>query len=93
MDYLQATIDEHLVVLIEKVINLSKWHIGASFVVHDDFRSHTGGIFTMSTKCGPLNTASLEQKLNSLSSTEAELIVVDDNVGKILWKMEFLYEQ
>ena len=61
--------------------------------MHDDFRSHTGGSLTMSSKGGALNTTSLKQNLNSHSSTEAELIVVDDNVGKIFCKMEFLYEQ
>ena len=71
-------------VRIDKGTNLEKWHIDASFVVHDDFRSYTCGILTIPSKCGALNTASLKQKLNSHSYTEVELIMVDENFGKIL---------
>ena len=44
VDYLQATIEEHLIVWIDKGINLAKWRIDASFAVHDDFTSHTRAI-------------------------------------------------
>ena len=84
VDYLQATLEKHIVLRIDNGKNLAKWHIDASFVVHDDFRSHTCGILTMPSKCGALNTASLKQKLNLHSYTEVELIMVDENFGKIL---------
>lgn len=93
VDYLKATIDKHLIVRVDKGFNLAKWHIDASFALHENFRSHTSGILTMSSKGACLNTASLKQKFNSCSSMEVELIVVDHNVVKILWTMLFLYEQ
>ena len=36
---------------------------------------------------------SQKQKLNTRSSTEAELVGVDDLIGKLLWVQEFLKEQ
>ena len=36
---------------------------------------------------------SQKQKLNTRSSTEAELVGVDDLIGKLMWVQEFLHEQ
>jgi hypothetical protein len=53
-----------------------KWHVDAAFAVHDDFKSHTGA--TMSLGSGAVTTGSTKQKVNTRSSTEAELIGLDD---------------
>ena len=65
--------------------------IDASFGVHPDFKSHSG--FTMSMARGAMVTGSLKQKLNTRSSTEAELVGVDDFITKTLWTKLFLEEQ
>ncbi|CAJ1948653.1 unnamed protein product [Cylindrotheca closterium] len=58
------------------------------FAVHPDFKSHTGG--TLSFGGGAAQVMSKKQKPNSRSSTEAELIAVDDVVTMILWTKLFM---
>jgi hypothetical protein len=50
------------------------WSVDASFAVHNDMNSHTGGVMTLGT--GALISMSTKQKLNSTSSTEAVLVGV-----------------
>ncbi|CAJ1929700.1 unnamed protein product [Cylindrotheca closterium] len=65
-----------------------KWMINASVAVHPDFKSYTGG--TLSFRGGAAQVMSKKQKLNSRSSTEAELIAVDNVVMMILWTKLFM---
>ena len=67
------------------------WFWDASFAVHEDFRSHTGGNLTAGM--GAILSASQKQKLNSRSSREAELIAVDDGMSTMLWSKLFLEAQ
>jgi hypothetical protein len=71
--------------------HLVKWWVDASFAVHPDMRSHTGG--TMSMGKGSIYSASTRQKLNTKSSTKAELVAVDDMMPMILWTKYFLEAQ
>ncbi|CAJ1947420.1 unnamed protein product [Cylindrotheca closterium] len=64
-----------------------KWMIDASFAVHPDFKSHTGG--TLSFGRGAAQVMSKKQKLNNRSRTEAELIAVDNVITMILWTKLF----
>jgi hypothetical protein len=64
-----------------------KWWVDASFAVHTDMKSHTGG--TLSLGKGSVYSASTQQKLNTKSSTEAELVGVDDVMLLILWTPYF----
>ena len=72
-------------------LSILKWYVDASFAVHPDFRSHTGATFTYGT--GAPMTMSRKQKLNTRSSTEAELVGADDASQMILWTKLFLEEQ
>ena len=63
----------------------------AAFGVHPDFRSHTGAIMTMGK--GAIFSTSRKQKLNTRSSTGAELVAADDVVSSIVWTKLFLQEQ
>lgn len=67
------------------------WWIDASYGVHPDMRSHTGA--TMSLGKGSVYSSSMKQKINTRSSTEAELVGVNDLMGKILWTRHFLEAQ
>lgn len=67
------------------------WWVDASFGVHPDLRSHTGAMMTLGRGC-PISM-SLKQKLNTRSSTEAELIGVNDAMSLILWTRMFLEAQ
>jgi hypothetical protein len=68
-----------------------KWYVDASFAVHPNMRSHTGGAVTLGRGC-PIVT-STKQKLNTRSSTESELVGVDDLMPSILWTRNFLEAQ
>jgi hypothetical protein len=58
------------------------WRIDGSFAVHPDMKSHTGG--TMSLGKGSPYSTSTHQKLNTKSSTETELVAVDDVMPQII---------
>jgi hypothetical protein len=58
------------------------WWVDASFVVHDDMRSHTGGAMTLGK--GVVYGTSTGQKFNTRSSTEGELVGVHDVMPQIL---------
>ncbi|CAJ1936841.1 unnamed protein product [Cylindrotheca closterium] len=87
MRYLFCTLLYHLT-LSNESLRVMKWMINASFAVHPDFKSHTGG--TLSFGGGGAQVTSKKQKLNSRSSTEAELIAVDNVVMMILWTKLFM---
>jgi hypothetical protein len=72
-------------------LNIIKWWIDASYGVHHYMRSHTGGV--MSTGTGAAYSTSKKQKLNTKSSTEAELIGIDDVLPQALWTKYFLEAQ
>ena len=52
------------------------WSMDASFAVHNDMQSHTGAMLTFGK--GAVFSLSNKQKVNSTSSTVAEIIRVDD---------------
>jgi hypothetical protein len=68
-----------------------RWSVGASFAVHKDMRSHTGDVLTLGQ--GALMSMSLKQKINTKSSTEAELLGVDDAMNFVEWIQLFVGEQ
>jgi hypothetical protein len=68
-----------------------KWWIDGSFAVHDNMRSHK--VSTMSMSTGSIWSSSIKQKFSTRSSTEAELLAVDDMMPQISWKRYFLMNQ
>ena len=90
--YLRCTRNLHLILRYDGCC-ISKWHIDASFAVHSDFRSHSGGILFLHEKSGGIMTGSTKQKLNTRSSTEAELVAADDFLAKVLWVRLFMADQ
>ena len=65
--------------------------VDASYAVHADMRSHTGGMMTLGN--GAAYCTSHKQKLNTRSSTESELVAVNDVLGQVLWTRYFLEAQ
>ena len=61
--------------------NVLKWWVDASYAAHDCMRGHTGGTMSM-VKDGRGSIISIpkKQKLNTKSSTEAELIGADNEM-------------
>jgi hypothetical protein len=67
------------------------WYVNASFAVHPNMRSHTGGVFTMGRGCPIISSP--KQKLNTQSSTESELVAVNNMMPIVLWTWYFLMAQ
>ena len=63
-------------------IGILKWYIDASYPMHGNCRAHTTALSTIEK--GAITTFSKKQKLNSRSSTEAELIWVVDGLAEVL---------
>ena len=90
MKYLRGSIDRVLTLEADRA-HVVKWWVDAAFAVHHDMKSHTGG--TMSLGKGSIYSTSVRQKLNTKSSTEAELVGVDDVMPQIIWTRLFLEAQ
>ena len=90
MTFLSQTKTDVLTLSCDKSGDI-KWFIDASFAVHEDFKSHTGGTMTLGK--GMIISSSTKQKINTRSSTEAELVGFDDMVSKVMWSKLFLEAQ
>jgi hypothetical protein len=90
MKYLRGTRDMVLTLEADN-LQILKWWVDASFAVHRDMRSHTGGVLSMGR--GAIYSTSTRQKLTTRSSTEGELVGVNDVMPQILWTHYFLESQ
>ena len=90
MNFLKRTRDDSLVLKSDGTRRV-EWSVDASFGVHGDMKSHSG--MSMSMGKGAICSMSWKQKLNTRSSTEAEVVAVDDSLSQILWTRHFLKEQ
>ena len=90
MRFLHKTQDDVLTLGAEGA-SIMKWYADATFAVHPDMKSHTGYNMTMGR--GSIISASKKQKLNTKSSTEAELIAANEAVNNIMWSKLFIQEQ
>ncbi len=90
VEYLCSTHELPLILAADGTGVLS-WYVDASFAVHPDMRGHTGGVITMGTGF-PLDR-STKHKLNTHSSTESEIVAVDDLIPQILWARLFMKAQ
>ena len=90
MSYLYHTIDEVLTLSTDGT-NKVRWWIDAAFAVHPDMRSHTGAVMSMGN--GAIQSISKKQKVNTRSSTEAELVATDDILAQVIWTQKFMQAQ
>jgi len=67
------------------------WYVNASFAVHPNMHSHTGGGLTLGR--GLPIVSSTKQKLNTQSSTESDLVGVDNMMPIVHWSCYFLIAQ
>ena len=86
ISYLQETVYLPLVIGADDSGALT-WNIDASFAVHPDYKSHTGACLTLGH--GSVLSISTKQKVNIKSSTEAELVGVDDAITFVMWMKHF----
>jgi hypothetical protein len=72
-------------------LNIIKWWVDASFATHGDCKGHTGA--TMSLGRGSITGESKKQNINTRSSTESEIVGVDDISPQMLWTRYFVKAQ
>ena len=90
LEYLNGTLDLVLTLSADNLHNWQVW-VDASFAVHPNMRSHTGA--TTSFGRGVFMCKTGQQKLNTTSSTWAELVGVSDYLPNILWLINFMIHQ
>ena len=89
--YIKDTLDMHRVLGADSMLRLLTW-VDASYVVHGDMKSHTGG--RMSFGIGilmPINFS--KQKLNTKSNTKSEIVGASDYIPNVIWTELFLRHQ
>jgi hypothetical protein len=84
LKYLKGTRGLKLTLSAVNDMSIIQWWVDASYAVHEDCRGHTGATM-MSLGEGTVTSCSTKQKINGKSSTEDELIGVDDAMPRILW--------
>lgn len=90
LQYLKGTVKLGLHLDVTNMSFIS-WWVDALFAVHDNFRSHTRACISLGK--GAIMSMLQKQKLNTKSSTEAEVVAVDDASGQILWTNYFIKSQ
>jgi hypothetical protein len=88
--YLNGTLDMPRIIGADSLTAFKTW-VDAAYAVHDDMKSHTGGV--MSFGHGAINAKSLKQKLNVKSSTEAEVVGASDYLPWVIWVVKFMHYQ
>jgi len=88
MQYIRNT--KHLTLTIEPSTD-PKWWVDSSYTVHLDMKSHMGVIMTLGN--GTTYSVSTKQKLDMKSSTEAELVAINNAMAQVLWTRHFLVAQ
>ena len=88
MKYIRGTKD---ITLTIEADDGPKWWVDSSYAVHPDMRSQSGIFMTLGK--GTAYSESSKQKLNTKSSTEAELVAIDDSMAQVLWTRHFLAAQ
>ena len=79
-----------MILSIDKSGNI-KWYVDAAFAAHKDTKIHSGGFMTMGT--GEEFVKFSKENLNTKSSNEANIVVVDDILTQVIWTRYFLKEQ
>jgi hypothetical protein len=69
-------------------MSIIKWWVDASYAVHPGMKSHAGGVMTLGE--GATYGTLTRQKLNTKSSTDAELVGVNAIMPQLLWTRYFL---
>ena len=90
LPWLKQTKDDVRIIGAKSVQELYTW-VDAAFAVHNNMRSQTGG--AMSYGYGMIHCRSNKQKLNTKSSTVAELVGTSEYVPFSIWMALFMESQ
>ena len=90
LSYVQST-KAVCLTLEAKDMSMIHWWIDTSFTVHADYKSLTSSCLSFGEGC--LVNNSSKQKINTCSSTEAELVAINDAMALVLWCRLFIMGQ
>ena len=90
LEYIKDSIDKEYTLRADDLHQMRSW-VDASYAVHPDMRSHTGGVISVGR--GGLICKSSKQKINTKSSTEAEVVGAIDYLPLTLWVKMFMEAQ
>ena len=90
LEYLYGTYDLPLILGADDIHTIYTF-VDASYAVHEDMKSHTGGVITFGR--GGIGCKSAKQKLVTKSSSEAELVGASEYLPSTIWVQYFLQAQ
>jgi hypothetical protein len=90
LEYINATVDLEYTLGADDLEKIGTW-VDASYAVHPDMKSDSSGIMSHGT--GGILCKSTKQKLNTKSSTEAELVGASDYLPSTIWVKMLLEKQ
>jgi len=90
LGYLKGSADLYLTLSCSNLSNLT-WYIDGSYASHEDMRGQSGAML-LAGDCAVLFRSN-KQKVNTRSSTETELVAVDDALPTIQWTKKFMHDQ
>jgi hypothetical protein len=90
LQYVKGSLDLKYTLGADDLRKFRSW-VDASYAVHPDMRSHTGGAISFGT--GGLVCKSAKQKLNTKSSTESEVVGASDYLPNSIWVKFFMEAQ
>jgi hypothetical protein len=82
LEYINGSMDLEYTIGADSLNSCQTW-VDASYAVHPDMKSHTGGVISFGT--GGLMCKSSKQKLNTKSSTKAKLVGASDYLPNAIW--------
>jgi len=90
LKYLKGTMHMKLTLSMDNMTTIA-WYVDASYGAHMDLKGHTGMMMTLGK--GAVMSFSRGQKLNVQSSTECELVGIDDAMPQMMWSKYFIEAQ
>ncbi len=90
LSYLKGTLDLVLTISCKHMDKLT-WYIDGSYAIHEDMKGQSGAVLMVGDNV--VLSRSNKQKVNTRSSTESELIAIDDALPTVQWAKSFMQEQ
>jgi hypothetical protein len=88
--YINATRDQPLIIKPQSLDLFA--YIDASHGTHADSKGHTGVVISLGQAGGTVFAQSVKQRIVTKSSTESELVGIDDGISQVLWSRTFMSE-
>ena len=88
--FLKRTIEDVRIIGATSITEIMTF-VDSSYAVHDNMRSHTGGL--VSFGIGAAHTRSTTSKINVKSATESELVAASEYLPYTIWFRHFMEEQ